>query len=329
MSALTERMPRLLALVPYLQAHPGVRVEEAAAELGVAPAQLRRDLELLWMCGLPGYGPGELIDLSFEGDTVSVVFDAGLTRPLRLSHAEAGALAVCLRALGDVGGVVGRDVVERALAKVEAAAGGSRGGPAVAAEGTGTETDPAVAAAVSRGLAGGHPLRLRYFSAGRDAVTERVVEPHELLVVAGRSYLDAWCRRVGDDRLFRLDRIEAAEVLDERLPPRSRPDGPGADAGDPFDLGEDLPLAELVLEPAASWAAEHYPVESTTALADGRVQVGLRYSDREWLVRVVLGFGGAVQVASPADVAEEVASRAREALLRYRDEPVTDTPTRR
>lgn len=324
MSGLTERMPRLLALVPYLQAHPGVRVEEAAADLAVSPDQLRRDLELLWMCGLPGYGPGELIDLSFEGDTVSVVFDAGLTRPLRLSHAEAGALAVCLRALGDVGGVVGRDVVERTLAKVEAAAGGSTvGGPALA-RAQDEEPDEAVAAAVGAALTGRRALRLRYFSAGRDAVTDRVVEPRELVVVAGRSYLEAWCRRAEDVRLFRLDRVERAEVLDEELgarPPAAAP--AGGDPAAPFDLGADLPLAELELAPEATWAAEYYPVESLTALEDGRVRVGLRYSDREWLVRVALGFGGAARVRRPADVAEEVAARAAAALGAYRTDPRT------
>ena len=41
----------------------------AAADFGIAEKQLRRDLELLWMCGLPGYGPGDLMDLSFTGDT--------------------------------------------------------------------------------------------------------------------------------------------------------------------------------------------------------------------------------------------------------------------
>lgn len=84
-----QRLPRLLSLVPYLRAHPGVPVAEAAADFGVDERQLRKDLELLWMCGLPGYGPGDLVDLSFAGDTVDVVFDAGLTRPLRLTTTEA------------------------------------------------------------------------------------------------------------------------------------------------------------------------------------------------------------------------------------------------
>ena len=32
---------------------------EAAADFGITEAQLRRDLQLLWVCGLPGHTPGD------------------------------------------------------------------------------------------------------------------------------------------------------------------------------------------------------------------------------------------------------------------------------
>ena len=99
---------------------PGIGVGQAAADFGVTEAQLRRDLQLLWMCGLPGHGPGDLIDLSFEGDTVSVIFDAGMSRPLRLTAEEALALVVALRTLAETPGITDTDAVQRALAKVEA-----------------------------------------------------------------------------------------------------------------------------------------------------------------------------------------------------------------
>src|SRR6195952_4311080 len=120
-----DRLPRLLALVPYLQAPPGISAADAALDFDISEDQLRRDLQLLWMCGLPGHGPGDLIDLSFEGETVSVIFDAGMSRPLRLTAEEALALVIGLRILTEVPGLTDGDAVQRALAKVEAAAGGS------------------------------------------------------------------------------------------------------------------------------------------------------------------------------------------------------------
>ncbi|MDP9461461.1 MAG: protein pafC, partial [Actinomycetota bacterium] len=121
-------MTRLLALVPYLTARPGgVALAEAARDFGVGERQLRSDLELLWMCGLPGYGPGDLIDLVFEGDRVRVTFPAGMVRPLRLTTDEAVALVVALTTLLDLPGLAERDAVSRALDKISVAVGHAGG----------------------------------------------------------------------------------------------------------------------------------------------------------------------------------------------------------
>ena len=171
-----ERLPRLLALVPYLQAHPGVAIATAAADFAVTEEQLRRDLQLLWMCGLPGHGPGDLIDLSFEGDTVSVIFDAGMSRPLRLTAEEALALVVALRTLAETPGLTDRDAVERALAKVEAAAGGSID----AADTVAVALDHVdrLQLVLQRAVDEQRALPLRYYTATRDETTDRIVDPH-------------------------------------------------------------------------------------------------------------------------------------------------------
>ncbi|MFZ2504154.1 MAG: WYL domain-containing protein, partial [Nocardioides sp.] len=137
-------MARLLALVPYLYAHgDGVSLERAAADLRVAPDQLVSDLKVLFMCGLPGGYPDDLIDVdldALEGEGAEGVIRVSnadyLSRPLRLTPTEASALIVALRALRgslDSAGPswaekpAGRaqpsvDVVDRALRKLELAA---------------------------------------------------------------------------------------------------------------------------------------------------------------------------------------------------------------
>ena len=192
MSGNEQRLPRLLALVPYLQAHQGIAAATAAADFGITEEQLRRDLELLWMCGLPGHGPGDLIDLSFEGDTVSVIFDAGMSRPLRLTAEEALALVVALRTLAETPGLADGDAVQRALAKVEAAAGGEVDDTTVAVE---LDAAARLLPALHRALNEGRALKLRYYTATRDETTERVVDPLRVFEMDGRSYLEAWCRR--------------------------------------------------------------------------------------------------------------------------------------
>ncbi|GAA2538118.1 helix-turn-helix transcriptional regulator [Pseudonocardia hydrocarbonoxydans] len=316
----TERLPRLLSLVPYLLARPGVLVAEVAADFGVTERQLRRDLELLWMCGLPGYGPGDLVDLSFAGDTVSVIEDAGMRRPLRLTTAEATALLVALRTLGEQPGVVDTGAVRRATAKIERAVGDA-GLAGVAVDLS--RAEEAVSAAVRRALEDGRALRIVYYTAGRDAVSQRVVDPMRLLIVEGRGYLEAWCRRAGGVRLFRLDRVEDVAVLDE--PAEPPPDAEPADVSDgAFRARPEHPAAVLLLEPDALWVSEYYPVEQAQEVEGGRLRVVLRYADPAWLVRMVLGLGGGARVLDPPELAEAVARRARAALAAA-DDPAGDT----
>lgn len=316
MSGANERLPRLLALVPYLISRPGIPIEEVAADFDVTPKQLRKDLELLWMCGLPGYGPGDLIDLSFEGDTVTVSFDAGMSRPLRLTAAEATALLVALRALADTPGVVDAAAVRRAVVKIEAAVGKAQPAGVVVglsvreAEET-REIRDAVQDAVQRGRA----IRIRYYTQSRDAITDRVVDPMRMLLVEGRRYLEAWCRRAEGVRLFRLDRIDHVEVLDERAapPPHARPTDTSEGLFRPDDSQQ---TAVLVLEPDGRWIAEYYPVDELTELDGGRARVLMRYADTSWMVRLLLGLGGEVHVEQPAELADAVVKRAEVALRR-------------
>jgi proteasome accessory factor C len=317
MKSATERLPRLLALVPYLLSRPGIPVADAAADFGVSEQQLRRDLELLWMCGLPGYGPGDLIDLSFESDTITVTYDAGMRRPLRLTAAEATSLLVALRALADTPGIADTDAVQRALAKVENAVGQARTMGVVVGLDREGELVAGAREAVQEATRRRKALRMRYYTASRDAISERIVDPMRLVLIDGRSYLEAWCRTAEGVRLFRLDRVDDVEVLDEaaKPPPHAEPTDFSAGLFRPMP---DQPSAVLELEPDARWVAEYYPVDELTDLPGGRTRVRMRYSDRSWMVRLVLSLGAQARVDSPHDLASEVRRRAEDALARTR-----------
>jgi proteasome accessory factor C len=313
-----DRLGRLLNLVPYLLARPGILVREAAADLGVSERQLREDLELLWVCGLPGYGPGDLIDMAFDGDRVTITYDAGIDRPLRLNQDEALALVVALRMLAQVPGVHNREAVERALAKIESAAGDAAAGLPVAArlsDGGNASKLAELQGIITRG----HALRLVYYTATRDEVTERVVDPMRVLVVGGRGYLEAWCRRAEAVRLFRVDRIEESTELDEASAPPA--DAPRTDLseGGVFTPSEELPLITLRIGRWARWITEYYPCEKIVEESPEVWIVSLRASDLAWARRLVLGLGPAVSVVEPLELVDDVRAEARRALAAYTD----------
>src|SRR5690349_21359493 len=311
MTPSADRLGRLLNLVPYLQSRPGVSLAEAAGDLGTTDRQLREDLELLWMCGLPGYGPGDLIDMAFDGDRVTLTYDAGIDRPLRLTPDEALALVVALRLLAETPGLAERDAVARALAKIEHAAGDLADAPVEVRLPGNADRLEMLRDVVQRRRA----MHITYYTATRDETTDRVVDPMRVLVVGGKAYLEAWCRRAEAVRLFRIDRIDAYTELDEPAAPpaQARP----TDVRDGvFRPTPDLPLVQLRVGRAARWITEYYPCEEVRRDRDQWL-VSLRAADLGWARRLVLGLGGHVTVVSPPELVAVVGGEARAALDGY------------
>src|SRR3954465_5680807 len=228
-----DQVARLLTLVPYLHAHGEVRVDEAATALGVEPDQLFRDLKVLFMCGLPGGYPDDLIDVDLDAlegpdgvrtDAVIRVSNADyLARPLRLNPTEASAVIVALRALRNGAKDDTREVVDRALGKLEAAAaqgtasGVTRSGAVPIDPGEdAADTDLALLASQLKSATDrGRQVRLSYYVPSRDEQSERVVDPRGVVSADGHLHLATWCHSAEAPRLFRLDRIDRAEVLDD------------------------------------------------------------------------------------------------------------------
>ena len=310
MSGAADRLPRLLALVPYLRTHPGALLDDVAAVFGVSVRQLRDDLNLLWVCGLPGGAPGDLIDLSFEGDTVTVLDPQTLDRPLRLTVDEAQALVVAARTLADVPGLAEREALDRVLAKLEQALGAGDRSPGVAVA---LDAEAEVLATARRALDQRRRLHLRYLVEARDEVTDRDVDPMRLLSRDGRWYLEAWCHRVEAVRLFRLDRVVDLALLDVAAAPP--PEAVPRDLADGlFSPSPQDARVLLELRPAARWVADYYPVDTSEELPDGGLRIALRTPDAQWVVRLVLRLGGHGRVVEPAELVEAVRDRAAAAL---------------
>ncbi|SUE14128.1 proteasome accessory factor C [Rhodococcus gordoniae] len=316
---LSARLGRLLNLVPYFLAHPGISAAEAARDLGVTPKQVMDDLNQLWVCGLPGYGPGDLIDLSFSEDSIVVTFTAGIDRPLRLTSTEATALLVALRSLQEMPGVVDPSAAQAAIAKIEAAAG-TAATPAdiVADPEPGTAGDSDAAGQVRAAVRDGRAVHVTYYSASRDTVSERDVDPIRIVIIDEHAYLQAWCRSAEGVRLFRVDRIDAATVLDEpaRPPHRAITDDEHLEL---FEGDPSLPAARLRIAPAYTWLLDYYPLTEVQVRSDGSCEASMRYASPAWMARLLVGFGAGVRVLDPPPLRAAVRARAESALAAYAD----------
>jgi proteasome accessory factor C len=141
-------------------------------------------------------------------------------------------------------------------------------------------------------------LRVVYLGEGADEPTDRAVEVHDVVSAIGWHYLVAWCRRAGDWRRFRADRVLEAEVLDDTF--AWRPDAPLIeDRSGLFVQPEDGVDTVRVRFSAriARWLAERYP--RSEPQPDGSLVVTFAVASVEWLVRHVLQYGDEAEVLSP------------------------------
>lgn len=322
MTTSQDQVRRLLTLIPYLREHDGVSMTEAASSFGISTERLRDDLNVLWMCGLPGLAPGDLIEIDMDavdGDGVIHLTNADyLTRPLRLTADEALALVLALRTVREVTGRGERQAVDRALAKLEAVTG-DRVGAADRASVSVTSAAEDIQTGVNESVRQRKRLRLVYDVASRAETTRRDVDPLRVFVADGYGYLDAWCYLAGALRSFRLDRIVSAEMLEVDVVEH---DVVLRDlSGGWFEALRGAALVTVALAPNAAWVAEYYPMESVTpadaSAGEGALTVSLRVTDPAWLRALLLRLGGDAWVLAPAGAGESAIEAAQEALDQY------------
>ena len=313
-----DRLHRLLALVPWVAAHDGPLVADVCARFGCTEEELVDDLQLLFLCGLHPYTPDMLIDVDIAGGRVWIRYADYFSRPLRLTPAEGLALLVAGQAVlaGPAADETGP--LARGLAKL-ATALGIGGGDAVEVALAPAAVE--VMATLTEATAGRHQVEIDYYSFGRDRWSQRVVDPFNVFSAGGQWYLSAYCHAVEDERLFRVDRVRAARLLETTFdqPRRER------------DFAVYRPRAEdrrvtLELDPQARWVIDQYPVEEVEKLAGGRARVRLAVSERAWLQRLLLRLGPAARVVDgDGEAGREAACRL---LRRYRATATPQAPVR-
>lgn len=295
---------RMLTLVPWLRERPGASLDEIAAAFGVDRATVRRDLEALDFCGLPGLGGGALFDVTLVGDRVLVSMADELKRPLRPTATEALRLVLLVEAAE---AVLGPDVPELATAATKLRA--ALGVPERVADVLEPEV-PELVVRLRDAARAGRVVRFDYHKRRAERAEAREVEPWVVRLLDGAWYLHGHDRERDAERAFRLDRASALAVTDEAVsrrppqviePPRYVP-GDG-------DLAVVLEVA-----PGGRWVLDAVEVDEVEDRPDGSTLVRLTTDAPGWLARLVVMAGGTVRAVSPPGLVAEVVERAGDAL---------------
>jgi proteasome accessory factor C len=314
-SKASDRLRRLLVVVPYVVRHPGAQVGELSRLFGVGERELLEDLNLLFVSGLPPYGPGDLIDVQVEEGRVWIGMADYFSRPIRLTRSEALALYLKGKALLGAPGLdeapalasalekivrgLGPDTLENLASRVEVGAGGHQA---------------AALAAVRLAVERRERLEIEYYTAARDDLTTRRIDPEHVFSSIGNWYVVAWDHLANAERLFRADRVRSAKPTGETFEPRGL-----MGAGRPLYTRSagDIPI-KLILTPGARWVIEYYETERVAEKEDGRLEVTLPAKALPWMAKLILRLGGEATVLAPDELAEMVRDTARRTLALYR-----------
>ena len=300
-SAPLERTARLLDLVPYINTHQGIALKDLAAVFEVSNAQMVNDLTTLWMCGLPGYTPLELMDLDFESGYVNISNAPTLAKPRSVTFDEGVALILGLDLLRAAIPTDRSDLLE----KIDSLS--ARLSSIISLNSTFSVVAPVnqgVSAAIDEALASRSSLEIEYHSMYRDEITQRTIFPIEIIEVEGQQYLSSYCYSASDFRQFKLDRIQKAVVTQES---KTIPE----DATDTQRINSRL----KVLKPTRE-IAERFSRQDLKAGSEFDFQT---YS-QQWLERSILSSGDGVALLTPPEIRASIAQMAQSMLDRYKAE---------
>ncbi|MDF1542018.1 MAG: WYL domain-containing protein [Anaerosomatales bacterium] len=298
-----EQARRLLTLIGMLEPGTEAPLSELAGTLGVSASQVASDLEMLSMCGIAPYSPGDLVPLYVEGDRVTVYGSMpALDRRVRLSATEARALAAALQAAGRNSADA---LVKRLLL---AASDAADPGEIERVIRTAAGADPGIHATLSCATRRSEAVRITYQAGGTETLAERVIEPRALLNERGVWYVDAFCRTAGAMRTFRIDRVADATPTGEHFEP-----GSVTVPGRALPT-EGLPRAVVHLAPGVEVPEREWPGLRIVSEDASGTLIELPYAGTEWIARQVASFLGAARVLKPAEVREKIARLAASEL---------------
>jgi proteasome accessory factor C len=322
MRDVSQKLRRLLYIVPYVAKHPeGVPVDQLAKMLGAERDELLQDLELLSQVGPPDGDPGEYLLVSVDEGRVFVDLAHRLTRPLRLTPAEGCSLLLGIRALRESGIAPFDAAMQGAEKKLLTALGRD----ATEAEHLATSTivaepDAAVAAHLRTLVTAARRherVEIDYAAASRAQAERRPFDPYGMVHHAGEWYVVGHCHKRGDVRTFRLDRIAAIQATGQRFEIPAGFDLEAYRRDRLYVPSADSVTVRVQLDPlAVTRIGANWPVGEVTMQNDGSAELLVDCDGFEWITQWVLGLGRHAWIVGPPEAREAM----RERIARLRAE---------
>ena len=298
-SAPLERTARLLDLVPYINSHQGISLKELAQVFKVTQAQMTDDLTTLWMCGLPGYTPLELMDLDFESGFVTIHNAETLSKPRSISFDEGVALVLGLDLLRSTISADRADLLTK-IDELSRRLSDLINLPSALSAASDVNKD--VSAAILEAIRSRSGLEIVYHSLYRDETSTRIILPIEIVESEGQRYLSSFCHTSSDFRQFRIDRIQSAKMqtVAQEIPKISN-----QAAGHTSTIKVLTPTRDI---------AERFKQNELSVNSE----FNFESFSLQWIERSIMASGGSVSLLAPAEIRKSISVMAQSMLDRYK-----------
>ncbi len=300
-----KRLNRILAMLPWVIANSGASVAEVCERFGYTRRELAADLDLVFVCGLPGYGPGDLMVAYIDEDEVVVELADYFANPVRLTPPEALSLLAAGMALVSTGQAP--PALSSAVDKLQRVVIGND-----------TETlvvdlaEPPFVGDLRQAASDRRVARIVHTAIASGQTTERDIEPWSVFATLGNWYVRGFCRLAEAERVFRIDRIRELELSGETF--TTMPESTEPEIG--YTPGAEDVRATILLREEARWVANYFPVET---VADDAAGLLVRFSASDPLViaRLLLRLGNAGSLVDGETVQETLVDLRNRVLARY------------
>jgi predicted DNA-binding transcriptional regulator YafY len=298
-----NRALRTMDLIPFILENPGISIENLANQFSVTEKQIEDDLQLVFMCGLPGYTPYELIDLVFEDGVVSIIDPQVLDKPRRFSKSELVVIVLGLQILGELNNSNSvRANQIKALSNKIMKLGNSNSVLINSGQNNSPYVDIVLNAISLR-----KSLIIEYHSMIRDEITNRIILPRYLYFLNGNLYLNALDLDAKADRVFKLNLIKKCEVG-------------SATENQTYENNEYAIQVVLEIDKQfVNFIERNSSVITNIQENKDSYRVDLMVSNMEWLKRSILSYSPGITVISPVLLATQVREVASSLMSAYQN----------
>ena len=285
----TERLERLVSMVPWLIEHNGATLDELVDRFQYPRETLLNDLtKILFFVGPHPHTPDNLIEINLQDDEVWISQANYLARPLNLTYSEAFSLLAKGKMLLELtDDNPAHSSLATALEKVANCIGANQDQVVVDPGVRDTE----IYSITNESLLNRKKMLISYYSFNEDYSSERIIQPLGLGINDRYLYLRAYCDMACDLRTFRMDRIIHAEISDENIDIELLEGLEAEPARNPIHLEFQFSSegwATLLIKETDSWIISKYPTTSVIEKQGNMIEVTLPVSSNIWLGRLLL-----------------------------------------